>query len=100
MVLFTLLLFEPLLEACEGEEDRVAAAMDFCAPILERLAVPRRVADGVRRIVALAPKLVAGRGAKSAKSEYYHAAMTVLDMHLSARRDKKAHARLMARPTD
>ncbi len=96
VVLFAVLLFEPLLEACEGEPDRGAAAMDFCQPILERLAVPRRVADGVRRIVALAPKLLSGRGAKAQKSEHFHAAMTVLDLHLTARRDKKALARLHA----
>ncbi len=97
VILFTVLLFEPLLEACEGEGDRVAAAMEFCQPILERLAVPRRVADGVRRIVALTPKLLSGRSAKARESEHYQAALTVLELHLAARRDKKALARLQGR---
>jgi hypothetical protein len=40
-------------EACEGERDRVSAAFAFLDLVIERLAVPRRVADAIRRIVAI-----------------------------------------------
>ena len=54
---WTLLLKEPLDEACAGERDRVRAATDFIDPIIEHIAVPRRIADAVRRIVAILPRL-------------------------------------------
>src|SRR5262249_50807291 len=52
VVLFALLLLEPMREACNGERDRIGAAFSFFDPIIDRLSVPRRMADAVRRIVA------------------------------------------------
>jgi poly(A) polymerase len=51
VVLWTVLLKEPLDEACNGERDKIRAAGEFLDPVIERVAVPRRIADGVRRIV-------------------------------------------------
>jgi hypothetical protein len=62
-VLWTLLLLEPMKEASDGNRDRAAAVADFLEPLIERLAISRRYADGMRRIVAVLPRLAAGRGA-------------------------------------
>ena len=53
VVLATLLLLEPMKEACAGARDRVSAAYQFLDPVIERLAMPRRMADAMRRIVAV-----------------------------------------------
>ncbi len=54
-VLWTLLLLEPMKEACEGSRDRAAAVADFLEPLIDRLAISRRYADGMKRIVAVLP---------------------------------------------
>ena len=76
-VLWTLLLLEPLKEACEGVRDRAAAAADFLEPIIERLAVSRRFADGMRRVVAILPRLLGGRAGRFARTEIFHSALEV-----------------------
>ena len=49
-VLWTLLLLEPMREACEGVRDRGAAVGDFLDPIIERLA--SKYADRFQLLVA------------------------------------------------
>jgi poly(A) polymerase len=61
VVLWFLLLAEPLLEACSGTRDRMAAAGRFLEPIIDRLNLPRRVADSMRRVAAVFPRLESGR---------------------------------------
>ncbi len=61
---WTTLLLEPMLEACAGEEDRMAAAADFLEPIIDRLNVPRRIADAVARIVSVLPRLERGQAGR------------------------------------
>jgi poly(A) polymerase len=61
VVLMTTLFYEPLQEALSGSRDKARAASDFLVPIAERVALPRRIADGMRRIVALLPRLRSGR---------------------------------------
>ena len=78
IVLWTCLLFEPLLEACVSDVDSGSAATDFLEPIIERLNVPRRVADAVRRIVAQLPRLYAGRPGRFSRTPLYGAACEVL----------------------
>jgi poly(A) polymerase len=80
IVLWTCLLFEPLLEACAGEADGPSAAMDFLEPIVERLNVPRRVADAVRRIVAQLPRLYAGRPGRFSRTPLHAPASEVLQL--------------------
>jgi poly(A) polymerase len=82
VVLWTLLLKEPLDEACAGERDRIRCASEFLEPIVERVAVPRRIADGVRRIVAVLPRLAAGRAGRFARTELIGAAVDVLEAEL------------------
>jgi poly(A) polymerase len=82
VVLWTLLLKEPLDEACTGERDRIRCASEFLEPIVERVAVPRRIADGVRRIVAVLPRLAVGRAGRFARTELMGSALDVLEAEL------------------
>ena len=87
IVLSTLLLLEPMREACEGERDRVAAAYGFLDPVIARLAMSRRVADAVRRIVSILPRLGAGRAGRFARSGLSDLATQIHEIERAARRD-------------
>ncbi len=76
-VLWTLLLLEPLKEACDGARDRAAAAADFLEPMIERLAISRRYADGIRRIISLLPRVAAGRVGRFARTELFIPTLSV-----------------------
>ncbi|MEZ4222459.1 MAG: CCA tRNA nucleotidyltransferase [Polyangiaceae bacterium] len=80
VVLFTALLLGPLREACFGERDRVSAAYEFLEPIVDRLNVPRRIADAVRRVCAILPRLQQGRAGRFAKTPLYPLAAEVMDL--------------------
>ncbi len=82
VVLWTVLLKEPLDEACSGERDKIRAAGEFLDPVIERVAVPRRIADGVRRIVAILPRLAAGRPGRFGRTELMGPALDVLEAEL------------------
>jgi poly(A) polymerase len=84
VVLWTVLLKEPLDEACAGERDKIRAASEFLDPVIERVAVPRRIADGVRRIVAILPRLAAGRAGRFGRTELMGPALDVLEAELVA----------------
>jgi poly(A) polymerase len=84
VVLWTVLLGEPLREACEGARDRVEAAQEFLEGVVDRLNVPRRVAEAVRRIIALLPRLEAGRGGRFSRTPLYPVALEVLDIYRAA----------------
>jgi poly(A) polymerase len=84
IALWTLLLKEPLDEACAGERDKIHAASEFLDPVIERVAVPRRIADGVRRIVAILPRLAAGRAGRFARTDLIIPALDVLEAELLA----------------
>lgn len=79
VVLLCSLLLEPMREACEGKRDRVTSGYDFLEPIVERLAIPRRIADAVRRIVAVLPRLEAERPGKFSRTPLYPLAAQVLE---------------------
>ncbi|MFZ5889861.1 MAG: polynucleotide adenylyltransferase PcnB [Myxococcota bacterium] len=70
-LLWAILLLEPMREACLGERDRVEAAYAFLEPIVDRLNVPRRIADPVRRVVAAMPRFENGRIGRFARSALY-----------------------------
>jgi poly(A) polymerase len=84
IALWTLLLKEPLDEACDGERDKIHAASEFLDPIIERVAVPRRIADGVRRIVAILPRLAAGKAGRFARTDLVIPALDVLEAEFLA----------------
>jgi len=83
-VLWAMLLLEPMREACAGEKDRVEAAYAFLEPIVDRLNVPRRIADAVRRIVALMPRVEAGRTGRFARTNLYPALKDVVELRAAA----------------
>jgi poly(A) polymerase len=85
VVLWTSLLQEPLDEACAFDRDKIRAAHDFLEPIIERIAVPRRIADAVRRIVAIQARLSTGRPGRFARTELMGLALDVLEIDLLAR---------------
>jgi poly(A) polymerase len=87
IVLSTLLLLEPMKEACEGERDRVAAAYAFLDPVMARLAMSRRVADAVRRIVSILPRLGGGKAGRFARSGLSDLAMQIYEIERAARGD-------------
>jgi poly(A) polymerase len=84
-VLWTALLHEPLAEAMIGARDPVAAAYEFLEPIIERIAMPRRIADGLRRIVAILPRLAAGRAGRFLRTDLAMPAIEALEIDLVAR---------------
>lgn len=77
VVLWTVLLYWPMQEVCMGARDRVDAAFDFLDPIVDRLNVPRRIADALRRIVAIMPRLQSGRAGRFARTTLYPHALEV-----------------------
>lgn len=83
-ILWSILLLEPLSEACAGVQDRVTAAHEFLEPVVDRLNVPRRIADMVRRIVAMLPKIESGKGSRLSRSALYPLALQVLDIRQAA----------------
>ncbi len=85
IVLFTVLLLEPMREACSGTRDRMEAAYDFMEVAVDRLNVPRRIADAVRRIVAVLPRLEAGRPGRFTNTPLYPFAHEVVEMSQGAR---------------
>lgn len=85
LVLVTTLLFEPIWEAASGVKDPVGALHELLEPIVQRIAMPRRVADGVRRIVMMVPRIMKGEGGRAARSELYPQALDVAELVLEAR---------------
>lgn len=83
-VLWAMLLLEPMREACAGEKDRVEAAYAFLEQIVDRLNVPRRIADAVRRIVALMPRVEAGRTGRFGRTNLYPALRDVVELRAAA----------------
>jgi poly(A) polymerase len=97
VVLWSLLLKEPLDEACAGERDKARAAAEFLDPVIERVAVPRRIADGVRRIIAILPRLAAGRAGRFGRTDLMASAIDAFEAELlAAGRGSDAAERLRA----
>lgn len=96
-VLWTLLLLEPMKEASDGARDRVAAVSDLLEPIIERLAISRRYADGMRRIVAILPRILSGKAGRFARTELFDLALDVAEADLYARGRNTAPVRELRR---
>jgi poly(A) polymerase len=85
LVLCAALLLEPMLECCHNARDRMRAAGEFLEPLIDRLNVPRRIADSLRRIVALLPRLDSGRGGRFQRTALFSDAMLVHSIYQHAR---------------
>ena len=86
-LLWAILLLEPMREACLGERDRVEAAYAFLEPIVDRLNVPRRIADPVRRVVAALPRFENGRIGRFARSALYPLATELFSIRAACLED-------------
>jgi poly(A) polymerase len=84
IVLWSTLLSEPLEESIAGGADRGEATADFLEPIVDRIAMPRRIADAIRRISAMTPRLAQGKGGRLLKNEVARYAIDVLEIALDA----------------
>ncbi len=84
-VLMTALLYEPLEEAISGTRDIMGAVNDFLEPVIERIAMPRRVADGIRRIMFMVPRILAGKIGRFARTDVYLLALDVAEIVLASR---------------
>jgi poly(A) polymerase len=84
VVLCAVLLLEPMREACAGTTDRVGTAFEFLEPVVDRLNVPRRIADAIRRIVAMMPRLMEGKAGKFRRTPIYLAARDVMELYEDA----------------
>ena len=78
-VLWTLLLLEAMKEACEGQRDRAGAVAEFLDQLIERLAITRRSADGMRRIVAALPRVHNGKPGRLARSDAFSLVLDVAE---------------------
>jgi poly(A) polymerase len=85
VVLMTALMYEPLEEAVTGVRDVMGAVNDFLEPIIERIAMPRRIADGIRRIMTMVPRIIAGRVGRFARTELFLPALDVAEIVLLSR---------------
>ncbi len=89
LVYWTTLLYEPMAEALAGSKDPSATLTDFLEPIVARIALPRRAADGIRRIVGLLPKLakglVEGKLSRLGRADVALQALDVLEIDFAAR---------------
>ena len=95
VVLWASLLQEPLEEAATGARDRLEAMVELLEPIIERVAMPRRIADGVRRILAVQPRLAAGKMGRLGRNDVVMPALDVLEIDWIARgRDISAIAKM------
>jgi poly(A) polymerase len=85
IVLMTALFYEPLEEAIHGVRDVMGAVNDFLDPVIERIAMPRRIADGVRRIMAMVPRILQGRIGRFARTDLFLPALDVAEIVLLSR---------------
>lgn len=69
--LLTALLLEPALEALDGERDLTTATTVFFEPIQERLAIPRRLFDRMRQVMAVQRRIATGRHLPLLKRDFY-----------------------------
>ena len=90
VVLIAVLLAEPLKEACQGARDRVEAAYRFLETIVDRLNVPRRIAEPVRRVIAILPRLESGRAGRFQRTSIYPAAAEIAGLYARARGEELA----------
>jgi poly(A) polymerase len=85
VVLMTALFYDPLEEAAGGVRDLVGAVNDFLDPIIDRIAMPRRIADAIRRIMFMVPRILAGRTGRFARTEHFLPALDVAELVLASR---------------
>ncbi|MBL8685284.1 MAG: CCA tRNA nucleotidyltransferase [Myxococcales bacterium] len=84
-VLFATLLQEPVEEAIEGERDALIAVGDALAETIDRLAVPRRLVDRLRSILAAQKRLRAGKVGSLGRRDFFSDAAYAYGLDAEAR---------------
>ncbi len=85
VTLCTALLHETMEEAIAGDRDRVRAVGEFLEPLFERIAIPRKIADFMRRLMAVLPRMTSGKSVRIARPELLPTVANVLEIDLRAR---------------
>ena len=85
LVLMTALFYDPLEEAAQGVRDLMGAVNDFLDPVIDRIAMPRRIADGIRRIMFMVPRILVGKTGRFARTELFLPALDVAELVLAGR---------------
>jgi poly(A) polymerase len=85
LVLMTALFYDPLEEAAQGVRDLMGAVNDFLDPVIDRIAMPRRIADGIRRIMFMVPRILVGKIGRFARTELFLPALDVAELVLAGR---------------
>lgn len=80
VVLIAALLQGPLQEAMAGAHDPIEAFDDFFSEMVTRIALPRRVRDGVRWVIAAQRRLDRGQHASLRKRELFADAAALLEV--------------------
>jgi poly(A) polymerase len=84
-VLLATLLQEPVEEAIEGERDVLVAVGDALAEAVERLAIPRRLVDRLRSVLAAQKRLRAGKVGSLARRDFFGDAAATFALDAAAR---------------
>jgi poly(A) polymerase len=84
-VLFATLLQEPVEEAIEGERDALIAVADALEETIERLAVPRKLVDRLRSILAAQKRLRAGKVGSLGRRDFFSDAAYAFGLDAEAR---------------
>lgn len=85
VVLMTALFYDPLEEAAHGVRDLMGAVNDFLDPVIDRIAMPRRIADAIRRIMFMVPRILAGKIGRFARTDLFLPALDVAELVLAGR---------------
>jgi poly(A) polymerase len=84
-VLFATLLQEPVEEAIEGERDALIAVGEALGEVIERLAIPRRLVDRLRSVLAAQKRLRAGKVGSLGRRDFYGDAAATYALDAEAR---------------
>lgn len=85
VVLLTSLLIGPLWEALFLSKDRMRDAVEFAEPAFMRLAVPRRISDAICRILAIYPRILAGKPGRYTRMDIYPFGAELASIDLAVR---------------
>jgi poly(A) polymerase len=75
----------------------MGAVNDFLDPVIDRIAMPRRIADGVRRIMFMVPRILAGKTGRFARTELFLPALDVAEIVQVSRGESTAKIESMRR---
>lgn len=89
-VLMANLLFEPVEEALENERDSLLAVTDYLADAVERLAIPRRLMDRMRSMLALQKRFRAGKVGSLMRRDFYPEALMIHQLDAAAREARRS----------